>query len=209
MTARTLIRIFPREWRERYGDEFAALLDARPITARETVNTIGFAARLWLGTGAAVLPIAVVIAEGALLLGRALRAMSPPPEGTLALVLPCFVTYFVYFVWRGLKHLPGLVSTGQWGDVAPLTDRTVRYALMLVFAAGTVEAWVRDGGSSGILNEFAIHLPAFLNSPYFVAALVIQGWSTSAAARRRRSIERLHERVARAGRTAGGLGLTR
>jgi uncharacterized protein YndB with AHSA1/START domain len=36
----SLLRLYPRAWRERYGDEFAELLEARPPTARDRVDIL-------------------------------------------------------------------------------------------------------------------------------------------------------------------------
>ena len=43
-----LLRLYPRAWRERYGDEMLALLEARPISLADRVDLIrgGFDARL-------------------------------------------------------------------------------------------------------------------------------------------------------------------
>jgi hypothetical protein len=47
MTPRRLIRFYPRLWRERYGDEFLALLEASPRSAATTLDVIRGAGREW------------------------------------------------------------------------------------------------------------------------------------------------------------------
>ncbi len=38
---RLLLRVYPRRWRERYGDELLALLEAEPLTWRVRANVVG------------------------------------------------------------------------------------------------------------------------------------------------------------------------
>ncbi len=38
MNRQTLLRLYPRRWRERYGDEFLALLEQQPVTAAVTFD---------------------------------------------------------------------------------------------------------------------------------------------------------------------------
>jgi hypothetical protein len=38
--ARTLIRLYPRRWRERYGEEFEALVADRPLGARQVLDIL-------------------------------------------------------------------------------------------------------------------------------------------------------------------------
>ena len=35
-----LVRLYPQAWRDRYGDEFAALLEERPPTAGDVLDTL-------------------------------------------------------------------------------------------------------------------------------------------------------------------------
>jgi hypothetical protein len=39
-----LVRLFPRAWRERFGDEFAALLDDTPLSAMAVLDVVRLAA---------------------------------------------------------------------------------------------------------------------------------------------------------------------
>ena len=38
---RALLRLYPRHWRQRYGDELAALLEEQPIRVRNFVDVVG------------------------------------------------------------------------------------------------------------------------------------------------------------------------
>ena len=48
MQPRHLLRLFPRGWRERYGDEFVALLADRPPTPMQLVDVVSTAIDAWL-----------------------------------------------------------------------------------------------------------------------------------------------------------------
>jgi hypothetical protein len=37
---RWLVRIYPREWRRRYGDEFASLLEQQPLTPGPLLDVV-------------------------------------------------------------------------------------------------------------------------------------------------------------------------
>ena len=38
---KTLLRLYPRAWRERYGDEMLALLEAQPASLLDRLDLIG------------------------------------------------------------------------------------------------------------------------------------------------------------------------
>ena len=40
-----LINVFPRAWRERYGEEFEALLEATPMSPLTVMDVLAYAAR--------------------------------------------------------------------------------------------------------------------------------------------------------------------
>jgi hypothetical protein len=40
VTARSLLRLYPRAWRERYGDEIAQLLEAQPMTVWAAIDLV-------------------------------------------------------------------------------------------------------------------------------------------------------------------------
>ena len=52
MKAASLLRLYPREWRERYGDELIALVGDRSLSVRTTIDLIAGAidARITKGT---------------------------------------------------------------------------------------------------------------------------------------------------------------
>lgn len=48
-TARRLVRLYPRAWRERYGEEFVALLEERPASVADFLDVACGALDAWLG----------------------------------------------------------------------------------------------------------------------------------------------------------------
>jgi hypothetical protein len=48
LTSRGLVRMFPRQWRRRYGDEFIAMLDPAPLDRRAVLDTLRCACDEWI-----------------------------------------------------------------------------------------------------------------------------------------------------------------
>ena len=48
MNPKRFVRLYPRAWRERYGDELAALVESAPTTWRLRIDLVRGAAREWL-----------------------------------------------------------------------------------------------------------------------------------------------------------------
>lgn len=44
----TLLRLYPRAWRDRYQDEFVAMLGARPLSAQQIIDVVSGAIDAWL-----------------------------------------------------------------------------------------------------------------------------------------------------------------
>jgi hypothetical protein len=47
MTARQLLQLYPRAWRERYGEEFVETVGARPLNTQQTIDIVGGAIDAW------------------------------------------------------------------------------------------------------------------------------------------------------------------
>lgn len=60
MKARWLLRLYPRAWRERYGDEFLALLEARPMGPRVVGDVLKAVTGEWVGVGRLHVPQTLV-----------------------------------------------------------------------------------------------------------------------------------------------------
>ena len=48
MTARHLLQLYPRAWRERYGEEFVNTVGAQPLNAQQTIDIVGGAIDAWI-----------------------------------------------------------------------------------------------------------------------------------------------------------------
>jgi hypothetical protein len=48
VTARQLLRLYPRAWRERYGEEFAEIVGPRPLNVQQVIDVIGGAIDAWI-----------------------------------------------------------------------------------------------------------------------------------------------------------------
>jgi hypothetical protein len=48
MTSRTLLRLFPRAWRDRYGDEFLTTAGDSELNARQVIDVLFAAADAWV-----------------------------------------------------------------------------------------------------------------------------------------------------------------
>lgn len=66
MTARTLLRFFPRAWRERYGDEFVTTAGDANLNAQQVIDVLFAAADAWLSADVrrAVRPLSTAMAGG-------------------------------------------------------------------------------------------------------------------------------------------------
>lgn len=74
MTPRQLLRLYPRQWRRRYGDEFLAVVENTPIDGRVIRDVLRAAAGEWIFetyTGRAV--IAIVLSAVASVIAQYLR----------------------------------------------------------------------------------------------------------------------------------------
>jgi hypothetical protein len=195
MRARTLTRLFPRHWRERYGDEYAALLEARPITIADAASTAGLAAREWLKTGWAVVPIACVISEGAVLGGRALARLGEPPEWLAVGAIVAVAVVSLCDWWRCATGRLSSVRKQSVRDPRPLTDHTVTYLMAAIFVAGLAMEWFQaaGGGLGKIYANLGLADLYFLISPVFLASVTVQSWSSTAADRQARLGQRVRD----------------
>lgn len=78
MNRRVLVRLFPRNWRQRYGEEFAALLESTDITSSVVVDVATRAAGVWIAT----------TLTGRLILGAALATTATAVAIVLTIAFP-------------------------------------------------------------------------------------------------------------------------
>jgi hypothetical protein len=117
MTVRQFLgRLYPHAWRERYGDEFAALLDASPLSAPAVANVLGGACRSWLmQTVTGRLILGPAIASAAFLVAQYLSgavAAEPTMLGHVRLSPPWPVTLGI------AQPIVGLAVVGRMVSVA-------------------------------------------------------------------------------------------
>lgn len=135
MKPESLLRLYPRAWRERYGAEFLAMLEGRLLTARESLDIACSCVAEWsrrpvagptvVATGAAVVAEAV---------GRLLRGFAAEPP---AVIMPVIIVLAIigigYLLWRSNEWL---------FERQPYTGRRqVRVGLALALIAGIISAW--------------------------------------------------------------------
>jgi hypothetical protein len=138
MTPRSLLRLYPRAWRERYGDEFLAMLDGRRLTAREALDIVGSSVGEW-SRRPVVGPIVAATGAGMIaeLVGRLLRGVaSPPPFAILSLIVVFVAIGIGYILWR----------LNEWlFERSPHTGRRVtRAGLALALIAGATSVWTES-----------------------------------------------------------------
>lgn len=127
MKPATLLRLYPRTWREHYGDEMLAMLGERSLATRESVDLIRLATAEWrrvTAFDAFILP-AFISAVG-VVIGRALAARGSAPDAILSLDMIFALTWttliFGRLMWfadaRFRRHETPTVfprfSTNQW-----------------------------------------------------------------------------------------------
>lgn len=87
ISSRRLVRLYPRQWRQRYGDEFALLLEATPWSLALVANVVWGAARQQLRTRTGRLVLSPIIAFAAWLTAQMLADAYPPPSSSRAFEL--------------------------------------------------------------------------------------------------------------------------
>lgn len=158
---RLLLHAYPRRWRERYGEELLALLDAEPLTARVCAN---------------------VVAAG---LGERLRC-SGPPHLRMLWAWSLFVIGGTAFQ-KTSEHWQMVVPRGSRGvptaafDVAQVAA-AVGSAVVLVGVAVALPAFVRDlrrGGWTAVRRPILLASAA---TTIAAAALVVLAFGHDVAA---------------------------
>ncbi len=188
MKPSTLLRLYPRAWRERYGDEFAALLDQRRLTLADRVDIVrlGLHERLfhtWIG----VPLIAVAIAQGSYALGQQLKAWWPAPDWSVALAGVLIVVWIATLLYRGVLEARRLWHRRHVGPDQIWNEVTIRALLCLAMVVGTLNAWHGVPPTTfywqpGLVRR-EIFIPfSWLMGPAFTIALLSQSWSARAVA---------------------------
>jgi hypothetical protein len=156
MKPTTLLRLYPRAWRERYGEEFLALTGAGSLRLRDTTDILRACVVEWTRTRVVgptlVAVMASTVAEG---VGRQLRGLHVrPPEAVSGLTMLLAVSAIGYLLWR----------TNEWlFERSPVAGRRqAQVGLALAVAAGIISTWTALPSGHGIIGEmWPIGNPAF------------------------------------------------
>lgn len=162
MKPATLLRLYPRAWRERYAEEFLAMLGGRRLTTRDSLDIAQSGVSEWsrrpLAGPALVATCAAVTAE---VFGHLLRRFAVFPPG---LVTPFSVVLVVigigYLLWR----------LNEWlFERSPHAGRRhVQVGLALSLIAGVISVW------TGSAHRPIAALVVLTNPAFFWASII---WS--------------------------------
>lgn len=133
-----LLRLYPRAWRERYGDEFLALLEIRGLSTAAVVDTVRTAARE-RGRHAFQAVFGTTRDEQARQLRRYARlAIAQVMSGAAAALVKGLCD-----VWFGQESAP-IIHTSTWTPrfVVLFVDAVLEVSIA-AYALGSVVQWVR------------------------------------------------------------------
>ena len=174
MTVRsTLVRLYPRRWRHRYGDEFAALLEDAPLSSRMVIDIVR-------GAIAAHFDPYPIDMEG-----HTVRATRWQAVGAVFAAVVCIPG--LLFLWAAIFRTVGRVEqqpavfAGQVFDwfSGNLGSSTLAVVLIALPAAGLVVAgaiavirYRMDAALRADIGVFAGALLRVLHRPAFVIAVL-------------------------------------
>lgn len=138
MKPESLLRLYPRAWRERYGEEFLAMVGHRPLNRHESLDIVGAAVVEWTRQPVAG-PVIVACASGiaASVSGRLLRVVAVPPSQIISDVAVFLASFAIgYILWRSNEWL---------FERTPHTGRhSIQIGLALAITAGVFGAWTES-----------------------------------------------------------------
>jgi len=156
MKSATLLRLYPRAWRERYGDEFLALTGAGSLGLCDTADILRACLVEWSRTRVVGPTLVAILASGvAEGVGRGLRWLQVrPPEAVSRLAMLLAITAVGYLLWRSNEWL---------FERSPVAGRRhVQVGLALAVVAGVINVWTASPSGHGIIGKmWPIGNPAF------------------------------------------------
>ena len=137
------LRLYPRRWRARYGDEMAALLQDRPPTSRDRMDLLRGAVDAWLHppTPSLVPPIAALIAGGLWTMLATIVLLQPVPVDWPGYVLEVVPLAFVAVIFLAVAVLGLALRLGDGaGRAATLAAAlaVIGYVTWAAMLAGTM-----------------------------------------------------------------------
>ena len=155
-----LLRLYPRRWRERYGDEMAALLEAARVGPRDRLDLVGGAIDAWIHppTPSRAPAVAALVGGGLWTVVAAGVVFQPtPPDwpGYLIEVVPS-ATIAIAFLCAAVLGC-GLRSgdRGVAGFRLTTAITVAGFGAWLLTAAATAAGWV-DGPTLAVAQTLAI-----------------------------------------------------
>lgn len=138
MKPSSLLRLYPRAWRERYGDEFLAMFDRGALNRHESLDIACAAVVEWTRrpvAGPSIVACACGVAAS--LVGRLLRAVAVPPSEVITAVVAFLAVFAIgYILWRSNEWL--FERTPHTGR------RLLQIGLALAITAGIFGAWTES-----------------------------------------------------------------
>jgi hypothetical protein len=147
----TILGLYPRRWRARYGEEMAALLDARPATWRDRRDLVRGALDAWLHPPTpSRIPAVAAIAGGGLwtvvAAGVLFGPVQPDWPGYLMEIVPVVA---IAVIFLAIAVVGCALRSGDRGaGVARITTTIaiVGYIAWIAMLAGTLLGWADGPG---------------------------------------------------------------
>ena len=172
MKPETLLRLYPRAWRERYGEEFIAHVGNRRLGVVEISDVCQAALFEWTDQSRiGGLISAAFVASAAEGVGRVLRWSSAPLDTAVTSVSVTLAIVAVgYLLYRSNEWL--FERTHRLGR------RAFRVGVLLAFLGGVVQVWGRGGAHPGLVHM----LPVIGNTAFFWTWLLFTARRTAVKA---------------------------
>jgi hypothetical protein len=183
MRVSALLRLYPRSWRARYGEEMTALLDERPVRRRDRLDLARGALDAWLHPPIpSLVPIVAVLTGGGLwtIAAAAVSAQPVPPDwpGYLLEVVPAALagTIFLCVAVMGCLLRATRLGGRTFGAVALLTG--IGYVAWVGALAGTLGGavdgpWLAAAQSLAMIATICVGLALVHDSHEPIGFLVL------------------------------------
>ena len=146
LTATSLVRLYPRSWRDRYADEMLALLEAGPVSRRDGFDLLRGALDAWLHppTRSRIPAAAALIGGGLWTVAAAAVVFQPAPPDWPGYL---FDTLAIGLVAAGFLLVATMGCARRVGDMG---GRVLTLAVVLTIAGyiGWIAGPGGDGGGS-------------------------------------------------------------
>ncbi len=122
MTAQQLVRLYPRTWKTRYGDEFVAMIGGDPLTVQQMVDIVSGAIDAWLSSEARRAAAPAGAQQGGTMRARSFVCVDSKLRYSMRDgVIGGLVIILAAVILAGCEHLArreGLVGTAEFLHIA-------------------------------------------------------------------------------------------